>query len=220
MKVSLLVFARSPMPGRTKTRLIPALGREGAAQLHAALVRDTLDRAVAADTGRVELWAADADEEAFLQTLAGMHGISVHEQRGTDLGERMAGALAQSTDDGRPAMVIGCDCPTLSVEDIRAAAGALRHNDAVLVPAHDGGYVLIGLHSARDELFNHMPWGSDQVLAETRRRLAQSGWSWAELPPRADVDRPEDLAALRALGRDWARLCNVPETGAEPGGRE
>jgi glycosyltransferase A (GT-A) superfamily protein (DUF2064 family) len=96
---------------------------------------------------------------------------------------------------------MGTDCPALTVGELRAAAGALREaNDAVFVPAEDGGYVLVGLRHAVDSLFYGIPWGDDRVMDHTRERLRSAGLRWQELAPSWDVDRPEDLARLRASG--------------------
>lgn len=99
------------------------------------------------------------------------------------------------------AIVIGTDCPVLSADDLRAAAAALAHgHDAVVTPAEDGGYVLLGLCRPVAALFTAMPWGSNQVIAETRLRLWRTRMRWLELPASWDVDRPEDFDRLEASG--------------------
>jgi uncharacterized protein len=96
------------------------------------------------------------------------------------------------------AVLIGSDCPALRPADLRAAARALREGaDAVLAPAEDGGYPLIGLRRVSRRLFDGIAWGGPQVLAQTRRRLKALGWRWKELRTLWDVDRPEDVARLR-----------------------
>ena len=97
-------------------------------------------------------------------------------------------------------LFIGTDCPALTAADLRAAADALAANDAVLIPAEDGGYVLLGLNRWDAQLFTDIEWGSDQVLSVTRARLATLNWRWRELPALWDVDRPEDYSRLRASG--------------------
>ena len=94
-----------------------------------------------------------------------------------------------------PTIVIGSDCPALTPSHLRQAADVLREGrDVVVIPAEDGGYVLIGSRRPQPGLFNGMTWGTDQVMAQTRQRLAHSGLTWRELPPLWDVDRPADLA--------------------------
>jgi len=203
----LLVFARAPVPGAAKTRLAPALGQLGASRLHAALVRSTVATAAAAEPLRLELWLAGADAGGFAAGLAEEFDLALFAQQGGDLGARMAHALARGTGDASPCIIIGTDCPTLGAATLRSMAAALAERDAVIIPARDGGYVALGLHRPAEELFRGMPWGTDEVLATTRSRLAGLGWSWYELAPHADVDRPGDLAAVARLGHRWAGLC-------------
>ena len=118
-----------------------------------------------------------------------------------DLGARMQHAAAAALAVTGRILIIGTDCPALTPAELRLAADRLdaRH-DAVLIPAEDGGYVLIGLKWWNPRLFSDIAWGSDQVLATTRARLAELRWRWHELPPSWDVDRPPDFARLRASG--------------------
>lgn len=206
---AILVFARAAIPGQVKTRLIPALGAEGAVRLHRELVRHTLHEAVAADAGRVELWIAGNDHADELATLAAEAGADIRCQRGNDLGERMAVALGDAIERGGPALVVGSDCPWLDAATLSAAAVELASRDAILGPAQDGGYVLLGLHRVARSLFEDVPWGTERVLALTRERLAALGWNWAELEIRSDIDRPEDLPRLHALGEPWAGMTGL-----------
>lgn len=206
---AILVFARTPEAGRVKTRLIPALGAEGALRLHRELVRHTLCEAVAAGTDRVELWITGTDHGDELTTLAAETGTGVRRQRGDGLGERMAVALAEAIDRGGPALVIGSDCPWLDAATLSAASAALASRDAILGPALDGGYVLLGLHRVERSLFEDVPWGTERVLALTRERLTALGWNWQELEPRSDIDRPEDLQRLHELGAPWTNLTGL-----------
>jgi uncharacterized protein len=199
---SILVFAKAPVPGAAKTRLIPALGADGAAALHERFVARTLATAAAAATGPVELCCAPDASHPALVRLARAHGAALAEQGPGDLGDRMSAAFARVLAGGaRCAILIGCDCPALGPAHLRDAAAALAGGeDAVLAPAEDGGYVLIGLKRASARLFEHIRWGEPTVMAETRARLAALGWHWQELETLWDVDRPEDMARLtRAL---------------------
>lgn len=207
MQARLLVFTRAPVAGAAKTRLIPELGAEGAAQLHAALIAHTLAVAAVARPYELQLWHAGDDVDGTLDNMAGAAGASLHRQPEGDLGARMEHALGQATADGRHAIVIGTDCPWLSAGTLQEAEEALGAADAVLGPADDGGYVLLGLHGVAPSLFADVDWGTERVLATTRERLAELGWDWRELASRPDVDRPEDLDALVALGGQWTRLA-------------
>lgn len=193
----LLIFARAPIPGQAKTRLIPALGAEGAAALHARLCRRTLELAVWSGLACVDLWCSPDAGHPFFAECRQTFGVDLKTQRGADLGERMAGALADALTASRHAVLIGTDCPELDAHDLQQAFDALaQDHDAVLGPAADGGYVLIGLRAPAPRLFEAIDWGSGRVLAQTRQRLAQLGLTWHELPVRRDLDRPEDLAGF------------------------
>lgn len=193
---ALAILAKAPIPGRAKTRLIPALGPEGAARLHERLLRHTLTIAVAATPAhRVTLWTAlDPVHPLFLE-LAERHGIALRAQPEGDLGERMHHALVEA---GEPALVIGSDCPMLSPGLLRTCAEALNDHDVVCLPAEDGGYGLIGVRYPDSRLFDDMPWGTGSVMARTRERIAALGWRLTCPATVWDVDRPEDLTRLSA----------------------
>lgn len=203
------MFARAPVPGRTKTRLIPALGAAGATELHRALVRHALTQAAAAAPTRLELWGTGDDPGDELGQWAREFGAELYWQVGDDLGMRMQRALAAALERTEAALVIGSDCPWLDAVSLQRAQAALARHDAVLGPAEDGGYVLLGVSRADGRLFDDIPWGTDQVLAVTRDRLEALGWNWLELEPRGDIDRPEDLVRLERLGGPWRRLAGA-----------
>jgi rSAM/selenodomain-associated transferase 1 len=193
----LLIFAKAPVLGRVKTRLIPALGADGAAALHERLCHAALAQATAARLAPVELWCHPDTRHAFFTACRAMYGVELHEQRGADLGARMHNAFDHAFESSRYAVTIGTDCPDLTVGDLQNAFRALEDGyDAVLGPAVDGGYVLIGLSRPVPDLFTEIDWGSDRVLAQTRARLADLDLRAKELPPRHDIDRPEDLVRM------------------------
>lgn len=190
----IIVFAKAPVPGSAKTRLIPALGEWGAARLHARLVRHALRIALAARCGPVELHGTR--RHSFFTKL----GVPFRLQRGADLGERMYHALSRNPG----AIVIGTDCPELTAADLRRATRLLHGGcDAVLAPAEDGGYALIGLRRVSAEIFRNMAWGTSSVYDETVKRLGR--YRWRALRTVWDVDRPADLPRLSAL-----RLRSLP----------
>lgn len=190
----LLVFARAPEAGRVKTRLAPLLGEEGAARLHARLVERTLKTAVAAGFASVDLYCSPGIKDVFFGKMQERYGVRLRSQGRGNLGDRMYRALRRHPG----AVLIGSDCPALRPADLRDAARALRSGaDAVLSPAEDGGYALIGLRRASPTLFAGIPWGGPAVLERTRARLRRLGWQWKELRTVWDVDRPEDVARLR-----------------------
>ena len=191
----LLVFARVPVPGRVKTRLIGALGEQGATAVHRALLQRTLEASRGlAEVERELWWDAAPPPRDPAAGLAAAYGMTERVQQGADLGERMAHAMAQTLTAAPAAVLIGSDCPDCDATYLRTAFAALTRADAVLGPALDGGYVLIGLGRADARVFAGLPWGSDRVLADTRARIEALGWRWRELPVRSDIDRPGDLA--------------------------
>jgi len=192
-----IVFAKAPEPGKVKTRLIPALGEAGAAALHRRLVMHSLRAAQDAELGPVELWCAPDTRHAFFGECERDFGVSLHTQCEGDLGARMRRAFEEVLRRAKHAILVGSDIPALSARYLRDAERALsRAHDAVIGPAEDGGYVLIGLARCDPELFRDIPWGEPEVLAETRRRIAALRWRCLELPTLWDVDRPEDLERL------------------------
>jgi rSAM/selenodomain-associated transferase 1 len=198
----ILLFAKAPVPGRAKTRLIPALGALGAARLHEQLLRDTVARlAVGLDGSmdtRLELWCAPDTAHPLFQELAATYGLELHRQSDGDLGDRLLAGCTDALRRADGAVLIGSDCPDLGPAQLAQAVLALQTPgvDAVLGPALDGGYVLLGLRRAAPGLFTEMPWGQDRVAELTRERMRLLGWCWRELPALRDVDRPEDLELL------------------------
>jgi rSAM/selenodomain-associated transferase 1 len=196
----IIVFARAPEPGRAKTRLLPLLGADGAAALQNLLIERTLATALAASIGQVELWCEPSAQHPLLCAFMQRHGIEGVTQCDGDLGARMQHAAMTTLATTPRVLLIGTDCPALTPADLRAAAAALEAHHAVLIPAEDGGYVLLGLNGWNARLFTTIAWGGDQVLAATRERFNELNWRWQEFPALWDVDRPEDFARLCQSG--------------------
>jgi uncharacterized protein len=185
-----VVFARAPVPGRAKTRLVPRLGAWGAARLQARLTLRTLGMARAFE---VELHGTS--RHAFFRST----GVPFVLQRGRDLGERMHHAIENALRRHRAVIIVGTDCPVLGARDLRRAARLLRSSDAVLAPAEDGGYALIGMRRSCRAAFEGIDWGTASVFAQTSSRLARTGLRWKTLRTVWDLDRPADLERLRSL---------------------
>lgn len=192
---TLQIFSKAPVVGKVKTRLISALGEQGATRLHQKLVRYCLHKFTPVFS--VQLWCYPNELHPFFDECKTEFDISLHRQQGNDLGERMANALASSIPNST--VLIGTDCPSLTVALIQNAFTALQQYQVVLGPAEDGGYVLIGMHQKLPELFVDVPWGSSSVLKTTRSRLDNLELKWYELPTQWDVDRPEDLVRLERI---------------------
>jgi len=195
-RCTVIVFAKAPQAGRAKTRLIAALGAQGAAQLAERLLHSALDQAVAADVGPVQLCVTpDRTHPAFV-AAARRGSVTVTEQGGGDLGERMARAFDRVLAGPGHALLIGTDAPRLDAAYLRAAAAALDDAHAVFGPAADGGYALVGLQRPAPALFAGMHWSHAQVMAHTRERLAALRLRHVELPVLHDIDEVADFAHL------------------------
>jgi uncharacterized protein len=196
--VQIAVLARAAVAGAAKTRLIPALGADGAAALQAALTAQALKRASA--TGlRVVLWVAGAPDDALSRQAAALQ-FARRPQPSGDLGARMLAAVMEAHAAGAACLVIGTDCPAQTPVDLLHAAALLDTHDVVLQPAHDGGYVLIGMRQPRPQLFSTMPWGGDTICAQTLAACRRLGLRVAQLHALPDLDRPADLAQAIASG--------------------
>ena len=194
-----MLFAKAPVAGAVKTRLIPVLGAESAARLHRRMVVRALQTLTAAAVGPVELCCAPDTAHAFFAECRQRFGVTLTPQCDGDLGKRMLHAFDAALLTTPCALIVGADCPAMTVDDVREAAAQLAQLDAALVPADDGGYVLIGARRTHQNMFEGIDWGTASVLAAQRERFRALGWRWHEGAMRWDVDRPEDLARLAEL---------------------
>lgn len=198
LPLRLAVFAKAPLPGYAKTRLIPLLGADGAARLAATLIARTLALAEAVRPRALTLWCAPSAGHPYFRALAaGRSPPRLCTQTGADLGARMHAAFTDELARG-PTLLIGTDCPALTAGHLHAAADALLGTvaapaaDAVFLPAEDGGYVLVGLHDPQPRLFEDLPWSTPALMDATRARLRQAGLRGAEPATLWDLDRPAD----------------------------
>jgi uncharacterized protein len=194
----IVVLAKAPVAGYAKTRLIPALGAQGAAALALRLLNHAVDEALDCGLGEVELCAAPHERHPAWAALAQAPRLRFSDQGEGDLGQRMGTALQRGLSGFDKVLLIGTDAPTLDAAVLRSAAAALDTHDAAFVPALDGGYVLVGLRRWVPEIFDAMPWSTAQVMQRTRERLALAGVSHAELAALPDVDAPADLRHVPA----------------------
>jgi rSAM/selenodomain-associated transferase 1 len=196
----LMVFCKAPVPGQVKTRLTPALTAEQAADVHVQLTQRALKLATQSRLCPVQLWCAPSIAHDFFTASAAAYRLELKQQQGTDLGERMHLAFESALAAYSHALLMGCDCPSLTEPDLEEAIKALRkEQDLVLAPAEDGGYVLIGLNRPCPGLFTGMIWGTPEVLAQTRARIDQLQLRHHELKEQWDLDTAEDLFRYRAL---------------------
>lgn len=200
--VRLCVFAKLPAPGQAKTRLIPALGERGAAAVAEALLQQTLQLCEAVRASiEVELRLTPDPSDRRWQAVPGLETFTRLPQGDGDLGERMQRAAA-----GRAVIVIGSDCPSLRAEHQHWAAACIERGKAAMIPACDGGYVLLALPAPAADVFANIAWSTPAVAHQTRQKLHAAGLAWEERPPLADFDVIEDLPLQPAAFR---RGCKV-----------
>jgi uncharacterized protein len=191
----IIVFAKAPLPGKVKTRLIPALGEEGAARLAHQMLFDTCREALLARCGSVELcFGGDPDWKGGLPG-----GVELTDQGEGDLGERLARAAQRVIGGGENLLFIGTDCPALDARRLNAACRALERNDAVIHPTLDGGYAALGLTRFDPSLFEGLEWSTPSVARDTMNKIAALGWSLKVSETLRDIDEPVDLKAAGIL---------------------
>ncbi|HET9639909.1 MAG TPA: TIGR04282 family arsenosugar biosynthesis glycosyltransferase [Allosphingosinicella sp.] len=191
----IVIFAKAPVPGRVKTRLIPALGAQGAARLARQMLEHTVAEALA--TGLPVELCGDPDAAEWHEARP---GLALTAQGDGDLGERLARAAERVLGEER-ILLIGADCPEMDRRTILKAAAALEARDSVIHPAQDGGYALLGLTALDRSLFEGMEWSTGDVAAETIARIEALGWSLHLGETLRDVDEPEDLLVMPDLIR-------------------
>jgi rSAM/selenodomain-associated transferase 1 len=206
--VAVAIMAKMPQGGEVKTRLSPPLSLADAAELYRCFLLDKIEQVIALKAATLAIAFTPAEARDFFEKAA--PGFILVQQRGADLGDRLANSLGELLARGHGAAVaIDSDTPTLPVDFLQQAVDQLTTSeiDLVLGPTEDGGYYLIGLRAMHRELFETMAWSTSTVLSETIRRAGAKGLRVACLPAWYDVDTPEDLGRLRvelAAGGDTA----------------
>ncbi|MEP5567652.1 MAG: TIGR04282 family arsenosugar biosynthesis glycosyltransferase [Halioglobus sp.] len=197
--VLFIQFAREPLPGLVKTRMLPELSPEQACELHRELVYWTSQVLTGAHLGRVELSVAGNVGSPLFQQCEGLGVKAVNRQVGKDLGERMYNALAEGLERFSKVILVGSDSPQIDRDYLQGAISALDDASVVLGPAQDGGYVLIAVRDIDRRWFEGVEWGSANVYAETLARFVLTSAQWQQLEVLQDIDRPEDLPVWRAI---------------------
>ncbi len=193
------IFAKAPIPGFAKTRLIPILGAEGAAVMQAKLITHALEVARAAQLGPVSLWCTPNCDHPYFASLIADGNLEIYQQSPGDLGVKMHHAFDVLCTQG-PTLLMGTDCLVIEPRHLRQCADELRHGaDAAFMPVEDGGYILAGLRQPTPELFRDIPWNTDAVMQTTRNRAKDANLHIVEPATLWDIDRPEDYTrAIRA----------------------
>jgi rSAM/selenodomain-associated transferase 1 len=183
------VFCKAPVPGQVKTRLIPNLSAEQAAQLHQQLSRRTLELVTTSALCPIQLWCSPTISHPFFKEMATRFSLPLLPQSSGDLGKRMHNAISYGSHTYHHVIVIGCDCPSLTPDDLNDAIQALASTkEIVLAPAEDGGYCLIGMNTAQIKLFTDINWGTSEVLKKTRTKIQALGLTSHELKTQWDID--------------------------------
>ena len=203
----IVIFAKAPLAGFAKTRLISVLGAEGAAALAHKLLDLAIRQAIDAAVGSVELCMTPADSDAWKEVTIPT-GIICSVQGEGDLGERLARASERVIAAGDSLILTGTDCPALDAQCLRQMTQDLDEADAVMVPTADGGYAALALKQFHPSLFSEIAWSTDAVALQTRRRIAGLGWSLRQLPMLHDIDQPNDL---QWLPTDLAQNIQTPQ---------
>jgi uncharacterized protein len=193
-QAALIIFAKAPVAGQVKTRLIPAIGQARATSLYKELLSKTLDIVGEVSFIEKQLWISGDMNHSYITHLKSKHDLQLFQQKGNDLGERMSNAFASVLTTHSYAILIGSDCPSLLSSDLESGMKYLKNKmDVVLGPAEDGGYYLIGLKENKSELFADINWGEETVFSETRDRIKKMNLNLGLLDKRADIDRVSDL---------------------------
>jgi rSAM/selenodomain-associated transferase 2/rSAM/selenodomain-associated transferase 1 len=207
------ILAKAPVAAVAKTRLIPVLGAAGAARAQRRFTLNTLHVASRVALGPVALWCAPDAAQRFFRTLSRVAGTVCMNQPPGNIGARMLHAFEHHFADqpNLPLLLAGTDCPLLAPGHLQQAALALQQHDVVLIPAEDGGYVLIGMRLLVPRVFEGITWSTPQVMAQTRDQLRRVGVSWLELPTLWDVDEPADWERLQQICQPHLNAAPQPD---------
>lgn len=195
----IMIFAKAPLPGQVNTRLVPFISARDAAELQAEFIHERARECVSAALCEVQLWCSPDNRHPCFVECGSRYPLTLHEQQGANLGERMAFGQRRALKSHGKAVIIGTDAPALKADVIEQAILALDQHDVVLVPAEDGGYVLIAVNTWFNGLLDDVEWGQGQVLAQTLRNVDSLGLSCDLLDECWDIDRPADLIRYRSM---------------------
>lgn len=202
-----VIFSKAPFPGFAKTRLIPALGMDGASDLATLMLLNTMHHALDAQIGKVELCVTPEITDPAWRNLQIPEDVEVSSQGSGDLGERMARAASRASSNHQAVLLIGTDCLEMSAELLRQACQALKGCDAVIHGTADGGYALLGIKQFSSSLFTNIPWSTDSPAMATLGRIGQLGWSVQIGRLLHDLDEPADLKFLPVFLKGLHPLC-------------
>ncbi|MDX8377984.1 MAG: TIGR04282 family arsenosugar biosynthesis glycosyltransferase [Mariprofundales bacterium] len=198
--IRLIVMAKAPLANKVKTRLIPALDADAAAELARKMLLHTLYIVQQANIGVLELSLSLASEDYARRKLGIDKTVIISSQGDGDLGQRLERIAQRTYANNEMVIFIGSDCPSITTTHLQTAAKALQQQaDCSLIPTYDGGYALLGLknkYPPHASLFHVMPWSTDAVMAITLQRLQQLKWCIHTQDKLHDIDEPKDLQHL------------------------
>jgi rSAM/selenodomain-associated transferase 1 len=198
MSTCLIIFAKNPVPGKVKTRIIPHITPIDAAELYKAFIADIVSNTLKLKCERIVIAYAPLNSQATFHRMCGQ-SINYIPQEGDDLGERMKNAFSYTFNKGsKRTVIIGTDSPTLPMSYIRKAFSVLEEKPVTIGPTFDGGYYLIGLSEQNDDIFDGIEWSTSTVFSQTLAKIKAMNKELYLLPPWYDVDTPEDLKFLRS----------------------
>ena len=195
----LIVFVKSPISGKCKTRLIPFLSADEACEFYKSLIVTHFENLKSLTNIEIAIYAHPDTDHPFIKKISEKYNTTLHNQHGNNLGERMHNAISRSLQHYKKTVLTGSDCPVLSVEYINKAFKALEQHDIVLGPAEDGGYVLIGANKIESKLFKKINWGTSSVLQKSISNHKKYNYKTALLKPLWDIDTPEDYIKYQNL---------------------
>ena len=198
----IIVLAKAPIAGQAKTRMIPQLGEAGAAQLQQRLLQHTISLCHQAQLADIALYCSPNTQQPIFQQLQQEYGISLHQQQGNDIGQRMHHAIEEQLRQKSKVVLVGTDCPSLNAGHLKAAFDSLsQQSPLAIAPAKDGGYVLIAATRIHPAIFQNIHWSSERVYAQTQQAIKQLGWQHTQLQILRDLDTPDDLKYLNKQQR-------------------
>lgn len=188
----LIIFAKAPVAGKVKTRLLGKITEQQAANLHKLMLGHAVEMLLASRLAPVSLYCHPDTSHELFQSY-GRRGVRLEQQSGEDLGTRMSRAFETTLAQARSVVLIGSDSPAMDEHYLSTAFRKLMNHEIVIGPAEDGGYVLVGQSDLNAQMFRGISWGGADVMANTRKLLREGGSNWSELDTLWDVDRPSDL---------------------------
>jgi len=195
----LIVFIKSPEPGKCKTRLMPFLSAKQASEFYKSLVITCLDNLASLSETPIALYTYPDSGHPFIQAINNNYPVTLHNQSGNNLGERMHHAINASLKTHNQCVLIGTDCPLIDTAYINDAFNSLQQHDMVFGPAEDGGYVLVGATKTQTNIFSNINWGTNKVLQQSLKNNKTAGFTTDLLQLLWDIDTPEDYLHYQSL---------------------